>query len=367
MKLCCIFNYPPLYRQSIFCKIDQNFDTQFIWAEELQKGVPCDIKRIDYKLFRRVPIINENKLLFGRLGWVTKIQLLPFKKYSTFLITGIGSFSILSFLIISKLFGKKVYGWGHGHKNFSGLLGLYNKTIYKLLSGFFTYGDRGKERLVSLGIPEKKIHVIYNSIGGRFNTGDRNSCESDVLKKHFGNNYPTLLFIGRLTRVKQLDWLIKAKYNHDRDGIHYNLLLIGDGAEGEELQKLIQKLDNPNEVWLYGDCYDENILNSLIYNADLCVSPGNVGLTALHSMMYGTPVLSHDDFEMQMPEYETIVPGKTGILYKRGSFEDFCNKIKDWLIEPKNRLEIRQNCFEMINGKWNSDYQLEIFKKVFYG
>ena len=103
-------------------------------------------------------------------------------------------------------------------------------------------------------------------------------------------------------------------------------------------------------------------LNTLIYNSDLCVSPGNVGLTALHSMMFGTPVLSHNDFTTQMPEYETIVEGATGTLYKVGDFEDFCTKIANWLQHDMDREQIRQNCVNMINDKWNSDYQIEILK-----
>lgn len=49
-----------------------------------------------------------------------------------------------------------------------------------------------------------------------------------------------------------------------------------------------------------------------IYNADLCVSPGNVGLTAMHSLVFGCPVITHNCFEWQMPEFEAIQPGITG-------------------------------------------------------
>lgn len=54
----------------------------------------------------------------------------------------------------------------------------------------------------------------------------------------------------------------------------------------------------------------------LIYNADLCVAPGNIGLTAMHAMMFGCPCISHNDFSWQMPEFEAIVPYKTGNFLK---------------------------------------------------
>ena len=87
MKLCCIFNYPPAYRESIYQKIDETFDTQFFWAEEVIDGIPCDIKKMDYSFLKKKPIINKNKLLFGKYLWGTGLLTLPYKKYDTFLET----------------------------------------------------------------------------------------------------------------------------------------------------------------------------------------------------------------------------------------------------------------------------------------
>lgn len=364
MRLCCIFNYPPAYRESIFKKIDETFDTQFIWAEEVIDGVPCDIKRLDYSLFNKKPIINKNKLLFGKYLWVTGLLSLPFKNYDTFIVTEMAYNSGYPFALLCRLFGKRVFGWGHGPKRKPKKISLLFKLKSFLFSGFFLYGERGRRLMIELGVSSDKIHVIYNSLGGHVDANERKQCFSNELKNHFGNNYPTLLFVGRLTKVKQLDWLIKAIQFHDRQGLKYNLLIIGEGEEGIHLRNMVEESGVADRIWFYGECYDDTKLNSLIYNSDLCVSPGNVGLTALHAMMYGTPVLSHDDFENQMPEYETIVPGETGMLYRHGSFEDFCLKIEEWLSCPIDREQVRSNCYRMINGHWNSEYQIQVFKSV---
>ena len=81
-------------------------------------------------------------------------------------------------------------------------------------------------------------------------------------------------------------------------------------------------------------------------------------------MSYGTPVLSNDDFETQMPEYETILAGRTGILYKKGDFEDFCAKIEMWLRNAPDRERIRENCYDVINGTFNSEYQINLLKRT---
>lgn len=359
MKLCCIFNYAPLYRASIYKKIDSEFDTQFCFSD-----IKSDIAKMDYSEFKMKPYVFHEDHLFGKLLWRHGLLKLAKQPYDAFLITGDTTLSYLSFMLLCKLSKKRVYGWGHGAKGFGGKFGWLSKLLFKLCDGYFSYGEGGKDRLVSLGVPAEKIHVIYNSLNEGIEATDQIKLKSDILKVYFNNDFPTIVFVGRLTPVKQLDWLIKGMFVHKSHGINYNLLIIGDGKEKDNLIKLATENHIEENVWFYGECYDNNKLNALIYNSDLCVSPGNVGLTALHAMMYGTPVLSHDDFETQMPEYETIVPGKTGTLYKRGNFEDFCLKLESWLAENHNRDMVRNNCYAMINDKFNSNYQIALLKKV---
>lgn len=49
-------------------------------------------------------------------------------------------------------------------------------------------------------------------------------------------------------------------------------------------------------VWLCGPCYVEKTKGELMYNADLCISPGNVGLMVMDSFMFGLPVATNSDF-----------------------------------------------------------------------
>lgn len=363
MKLCCIFNYPPAYRTSIYKKIDDEFDATFYFADELEYGKVCDIKKIDYSIFKRKVGRIENRKIF-KWGWKTGIQTLPFKDFDAFLITADADWSYVPFLITCKILNKPVYAWGHGPKFWCWKNFGVDRFFVRMLTKYFTYGEGGKRRLIELGVSPSKIEVIYNSLCESVQKDSRCECKSDEISQYFGNDFPTIMFVGRLTKVKKLDWLIDAIKIHNDKGIQYNLLIIGDGEERERLEEKTKLSSVSDRVWFYGECYDEDKLNALIYNSDLCVSPGNVGLTALHSMMYGTPVLSHDDFYKQMPEYETIVEGETGTLFHCGDFDDFCAKLAQWLSYDKDRESIRQNCYDMINGVWNSNYQISLLKKI---
>ena len=64
-----------------------------------------------------------------------------------------------------------------------------------------------------------------------------------------------------------------------------------------------------------------------------------------------------------MPEYETVVPGQTGVLFDRGSNDSLEDAIRSWLSAGHDRETVRRNCARMIEGKWNSDYQMEVFRK----
>ena len=358
-KLCCIFNYAPLYRKSIFNKIDQEFDAQFVFGD-----MKSDIAKMDYCDFNRYPITIKERTLFKKLIWRTGLLSLAFRKYDCYFIIGDTCITYLLFIPLCHLFGKKVYAWGHGCKSLDGKLGWFYKWFYRQCSCFFTYGENGRQRLIDLGIPSNKLSVIYNSLNDGVEAESQFVFKNNLIKNHFKNDLPVLLFVGRLTKVKQLDWILNALDTHNSKGLFYNVLLIGDGEDKDRLNDIVFAKGLEDRVWFYGACYDDDELSSLLYNADLCVSPGNVGLTALHSMSYGTPVLSHNDFETQMPEYETIIPGQTGDLYDKGNFDDFCGKIEAWLTSNHDRSKVQERCYQMINSKWNSRNQINIIKTI---
>ncbi|MEZ4897633.1 MAG: hypothetical protein R2806_12390 [Saprospiraceae bacterium] len=63
-------------------------------------------------------------------------------------------------------------------------------------------------------------------------------------------------------------------------------------------------------------------LSTFFYNSAVCVSPGNIGLTGVHSMSFGCPVISHNNFVEQMPEFEIIREGETGYFFQQNNILD---------------------------------------------
>ena len=216
------------------------------------------------------------------------------------------------------------------------------------------------------GIPLKKLHTIYNSLDYDTQIHIRQSLKLNSLyHNHFENDNKCIVFIGRLTKVKRFDVLIDAVMELKNRGELVNVTFIGDGIERERMERQVNYLGIRNQVWFYGACYDEKTNAELIYNADLCVSPGNIGLTAMHVMMFGCPVITNNNFDTQMPEFEAIQDGVTGGFFNENDSCSLANSISQWFVNHKDDRElVRAACYQEIDSKWNPHVQIEIMRTV---
>jgi glycosyltransferase involved in cell wall biosynthesis len=146
-----------------------------------------------------------------------------------------------------------------------------------------------------------------------------------------------------------------------------NVVIIGEGKMKRELKELTNNLNLKNRCWFTGAIYDEKYISDYLYNADICISPGNVGLTAIHAFSYGLPVITNDNFELQMPEFEVVKPGLTGSFFKEDDEESLSLEIKKWLEYSKvNRNIIRKNCYKVIDEKYNPINQIKVLNKYIF-
>ena len=362
-KLCLIFNIPALYRKSIYEEIDKTYDCDWYFAD-----TDSDIERMDTSNLHNVrfykTVGNPNKAYWQR----GIISLLFNRNYRRFLMVAeTRSVSCWIFFWLAFLFfpHKKIHIWTHGwYGKESAWEAKMKLWLYRHVSRIFLYGNYAKKLLAEKGIPEEKMFVLHNSLDYRHHLALRQTIvPSPVFARHFHNDYPTIVFIGRLTRVKRLEMLVAALSELKRKDAYCNLVFVGDGVLREELEAQVVWDGLEEQVWFYGACYDDAKSAELIYNADLCVSPGNVGLTAIHALSFGTPVITHDCFARQMPEFESIVPGVTGDFFEQDRVESLTGVIERWLREKTScREEVRASCFREIDTQWNPAFQIEVIK-----
>lgn len=365
MKLCQIYNSAAHYREGVFLLIDKTFDCDYVFGESLG-----DIRQMDTSKFRGNVTTVKNHFFQKGFYWQPGVQGLLKKKYDAYIMLGdTRCLSTWLFCLRAKLKGcsKQIYFWTHGWYGKENAMGSWlKKCFYRLAGGgIFLYGNYARKLMMKEGFDGKKLYVIHNSLAYDQQKEIRKYLQSDdVYQKYFGNQLPNLMFVGRLTKVKKLDIVLRAMALLKKQGKEYNFTLIGDGQKKNELEMLTEELGLSKHVWFYGACYDEQQLGHLIYNADLCVSPGNVGLTAMHVMVFGTPVITHNDFPHQMPEFEAIHDGETGTFFERDNVESLANGIQKWLdTKVDKREEVRQACFHEIDTQWTPHFQIEVLKK----
>jgi len=362
-KICLIYNFAQHYRYNIFKLLDENFQIDFVFGDKMD-----DVKKMDYSVLKNFIKEVKNETIIGPLYFQKGVISLIKGNYSFFIVLGdIHCLSTWILLILAKIYKKKVLLWTHG---WYGKEKFYIKSLKKIFLGMaykiLLYGDYAKNLMIQEGFKTSKLAVIYNSLNYNQNIELRKKLKkSSIYIEHFKNPNPNLVFIGRLTAIKRLDLLFKAIYLLKKKSKHYNLTLIGSGAKESELKSLANDLNIKGGLWFYGSCYEEEKISELIYNADLCISPGNVGLTAIHSLSYGTPVITHDNFAEQMPEFEAIVDGVTGLFFEQNNVRSLAGQIENWCSKMnKNREQVRIDCYEIIDSKYNPYVQLDVIKSI---
>ncbi|WP_320914073.1 glycosyltransferase [Butyricimonas paravirosa] len=361
MKLCIIYNFAAHYRQNIFRLMDDSFDCEWYFGKNNQ-----DIVKMDYSVLKG-SITEVDTVRFAGLTFQRKILKL-LGEYDRFLMLGDSrSVSTWLFLLFSKFYPrKKVYLWSHGIYGKESKIEMFLKTfIFKLADGIFLYNNYARKLMIKNGFEANKLFVIHNSLNHNEQLQIRGKLKiSDVYKAHFGNENPNIVFLGRLTKVKKLDMLLEAIRILKEKGNSFNVTFIGDGVDQEFLKLKVNDWNLEYNVWFYGACYDEWTIANLIYNADLCVAPGNVGLTAIHTMVFGTPVITHNNFERQMPEFEAIIPFKTGNFFDYGNVYSLVEKIEEWFrFNNVHRHDIIEECYKEIDNYWTPEFQIEVLKK----
>lgn len=367
-KVAYFTNIAPHYREKLWLSLakDLGVEFHFYFGYKPDQSIKSiDFTTLDWKDFKdQVHLINNIEYQ-GILFWQTKVlREVLFKKWDAVILLGHARiYSVWLAAMICRFKGIPVIMWGHGLYGSEGYLKKrFLKTFLSLSSVVLVYGEYAKKLLIGGRLKEKNINVIYNSINYELAKQQRTmERESNFFKKYFNNTNETLIFIGRITKHKKLSLLLDVLIKLKIKDAHYNLMLIGDGDDRQNLEKKAEA--NNLNVHFYGACYREEEIGRLMSNADLCISPGSVGLTAVHAMSYGTPVCTHNDLKTQGPEFEAIIPNKTGCFFDKER-NNLAETIMKWFNYAHDREEVRRNCYEVIDKKYNPIVQLQVLKKT---
>jgi glycosyltransferase involved in cell wall biosynthesis len=379
MKISCgIFaNIAPLYSKPLWLELaaSKNIHYTFYSGKEGYSGIKTidvnESKSIDSKALLDwhflTNIIVKNRIIYQR-GIISKCIRTDYDVYILY-----GEMHCISNWIsaaICKIQRKSLIFWGHGiYGNEKYIKKRIRLLFYKLADINFVYGNISRNLMIESGFDPKKVYAVYNSLNYNYHKKlfvERTESELQEIKTRLfksRNNLPVILFIGRLTREKKISYLLESISFCKLRGNDFNCLIVGEGEESEELRNLAMVKGISESVYFYGSSYEENINAKLIMLSDCCVSPGNVGLTAIHSLSLGTPVITHNNYFNQGPEVEAIIQDKTGLFFKENDVADLSFVIEDLILGKKKDL-MSSNCINEIKKYWNPLNQTTIIDAV---
>lgn len=367
MKLCCVFNYNPLYRLPIYKAMDECFHPDFYFGDTIFQPLK-QFEAEELSGFKKY--IKAKKCLGGKFIKYSNTNGIFDKKYTHYIITG-NNASLLNWkiLLYAKLTGRKVYMWCHGEHDYitKSSLRLFKRVFYNLATGLLIYQEYSEPYMKELGIDLSKISYIHNSLDTWVQNAIFKAIKpSSIFKDHFRNDAPTIIYVGRIQRIKRIDQIVEAVELLFSENKVINLVIVGQNVDYPEFDDKINASSVRDNIWVYGPCFDETKNAELLYNSQVLVSPGNVGLSCIHSLSYGTPVITNDNRCTQMPEHGAIIDGVTGTFFKENDIADLACKIWEWASKSDfDRAKTRNNARLTIEQSWSVDYQIKLLKSIF--
>lgn len=314
--------------------------------------------------FLRTPLVT----FAGGITWQSGVTRLALRNdIDCFVFLGNAAFAATWLCaLIARCRGRAVLFWTHGWiARDACLKGFFRSAFYRLAHKLLLYGERAKKIGLELGFAPNRLSVVYNSLDvaqqERLVAGITKDNSRDMRCTLFGcAETPVAIAVGRLTSLKRFDLLIDAISLLSSRPHQVNLLIVGDGPEADELRRRAAAAGIV--AVFYGACYDEEELAKLFMLANVTVSPGNVGLTCMHSLGYGVPVVTHDDPAEQMPEWEAIAHGVTGSVFRKGCAVSLADAVHTWTQQSWTARESRRSCLAAVRERYHPTVQKQLIE-----
>lgn len=367
VRAAVIYHVWPHYRQAVARAMDRSdkVEYSFFGSGETYEGIK-HADPLKFLRFVKAPFKFRGKMMWQPMA----VQAALSDEYDVLVYLGDPNFaSTWVGASLARLRGKPVLMWAHGWLRVETPSKRRMRNVFfGLAQRLLVYGERAKVLGAKAGYADDRITVVYNSLDVDRADQIVACIEADALDTvkpqalFSDSGLPLIICSARITPLCRFDLLLRAAAALATRGTPVNTLLVGDGPARASLEAQAAELGVP--VHFYGACYDEEVLGQLIYRADITVSPGKIGLTAMHSLMYGTPAITHNNLDEQMPEVEAIEEGTSGSLFKQNDADSLADSIATWLNSGRDRAEVRTACRAVIHQKWNPMNQAAIIEQA---
>jgi glycosyltransferase involved in cell wall biosynthesis len=224
-------------------------------------------------------------------------------------------------LLIKKTLKKPYVTWAQGSDIY--LPSRFFRWFYKfnLKNAGAVIAQTSDEKGIMQKICDRDIMILPSGIDlGRFSNLSRESSRSGLQIK---KGEKVILFVGKLHAVKGVNYLIQAMNVIRQKEPKTRLILVGDGEERRDLEKLTSSLNLADSVTFVGKVPNEKVPQYMAA-ADIFVLP---------SLSEGFPMVIVEAMASGLPIVTTNVTGLPEIVH---------NGENGLLVEPKNSVELAE-------------------------
>lgn len=226
------------------------------------------------------------------------------------------------------------------------------KYIYPLCYKVIAVSDGIQKMLTcNFRMDFEKVKTIYNPIDLKMILASAEEPIEEILKDDY------ILFVGRLSIVKNLPFLLKSFSLFKESYSTVKLLIIGDGEDYERIVGIIEELNLKNFVYLMGSKPNPfpYIKNAKI----IALSSKTEALPTilLESLALGKTIVSTPT----QGALDILKNGELGYISKNFSDEnDFCNVLKQAYNNPFDE----KNLFSAVDQSYNLESKIVEFENL---
>lgn len=225
---------------------------------------------------------------------------------------------------------------------------------YNMATKVVTVSEQVSKELEVAGVEKEKLQTIYTGVDTHrfsdnleYNLKDELNIDKDI--KLIG-------VVAVLRRAKRHKELIETVLKLD---LNAKLVIVGDGPQMKNLQKIVEENDVANKVILLGH---RNDVNKLLPNFDVFVLASEheaLGTSLLEAQSCGVPVIASNVGGIP----EALDSGKTGLLFD--NFKMLENQLKELLTNEDKLQLMKSNCRKFIVEKFSVEKMMKDTKKLY--
>jgi len=225
---------------------------------------------------------------------------------------------------------------------------IAKRVFFSMCDGYFCYGARSKDYLLSYEVEESRIIIRYQAaaLPPTYNA-------SEVLayygaRPNSGSEH-RFLYVGRLASEKGLWDLLNAFAEISRRRTDVRLDLVGAGPLQAELLRRVEDMKLSNAVNLLGAKTLDEIAD-LYRDSTALILPSHSepwGLVVNEALSYGCPVVVSDVCGC-VPDL--VVDGVTGYSFRTGDMSALANAMDAVISLSADRIGAARRCLNLIAG-----------------